>query len=244
VTILKYSKFKSVNNLTDNEQQVLDFLMENNTKVLNLGVRGVAKANFTSTSTVMRLAQKLGYSGFVEMHYKIAEYLNKSKDKIDRSAEAQAILSETPNSILENFAQILNKKDNNYIYIYATGFSATVAEYIYKKLLMLGKKCLISTGGDSIGVFENNLNNISTLIVISKSGETQQVIDKIKMASDEKIEVVSITGNNDNTINYLSDLSIVCKDDYPSDDYNQFSNNFFPNVLFVFERIIRIYEQL
>lgn len=241
---MKYSKFKNINNLTDNEQQVLDFLMENNTKVLNLGVRGVAKANFTSTSTVMRLAQKLGYSGFVEMHYKIAEYLNKPSDKIDRSAEAQSILSKTPNSFLENFANIINKQDDNYIYIYATGFSATAAEYIYKKLLMLGKKCLISTGGDSIGVFENNLNNISTLIVISKSGETQQVIDKVKMASDENIEVLSITGNNDNTINYLSSLPIVCKDDYPTDDYNQFSNNFFPNVLFVFERIIRIYEQL
>ncbi|WP_054643759.1 MurR/RpiR family transcriptional regulator [Companilactobacillus kimchii] len=227
---MKYSKFKNINNLTDNEQQVLDFLMENNTKVLNLGVRGVAKANFTSTSTVMRLAQKLGYSGFVEMHYKIAEYLNKPSDKIDRSAEAQSILSKTPNSFLENFANIINKQDDNYIYIYATGFSATAAEYIYKKLLMLGKKCLISTGGDSIGVFENNLNNISTLIVISKSGETQQVIDKVKMASDENIEVLSITGSNDNTINYLSSLPIVCKDDYPTDDYNQFSNNFFPNV--------------
>lgn len=239
---MKLSKFKNQKNLTDSETQVLNFLLDNNNKVLDLGVRGVAKANFTSTSTVMRLAQKLGYSGFIEMHYKIAEYLRKNKPTDDLSEKTNDILVSNSESDLMNFSSRLNSQTNKFIYIYATGFSTIVAEYIYKKLLILGKKCLISTGGDSIGVFENNLDSIGLLIVISKSGETIQVIDKIKMAQDEGIDVISFTGNDDNTVKFLSTLSIVCKDDYPADDYNQFSNNFFPNVLFIFERVIKISE--
>ncbi|MGQ2375655.1 MurR/RpiR family transcriptional regulator [Companilactobacillus zhachilii] len=241
---MKFSKFKSVKNLTSSEKEVLEFLLNNNNKVLDLGVRGVAKANFTSTSTVMRLAQKLGYSGFVEMHYKIAEYLIKNDSKTETAFNTEEQLINTPQKSLSKFAKLINSQENDFIYIYATGFSTIVAEYIYKKLLILGKKCLISTGGDSIGVFENNLNNIDLLIVISKSGETQQVIDKIKMANDENIKVVSFTGNSDNTINYLSSLPIVCRDDFPADDYNQFSNNFFPNVLYIFERVIGLSEKI
>ena len=34
-------------------------------------MRGVARANYTSTSTIMRLARKMEYSGFVDMCYKL-----------------------------------------------------------------------------------------------------------------------------------------------------------------------------
>ncbi|MFH5812125.1 MurR/RpiR family transcriptional regulator [Companilactobacillus sp. FL22-1] len=240
---MKFSKLKNTKNLTNSEKEVLEFLLNNNNEVLNLGVRGVAKANFTSTSTVMRLAQKLGYSGFIEMHYKIAEYLIKNDNSDEIISDIGDKIIDTPHELLEEFAQMIHSQEKNFIYIYATGFSTIVAEYIYKKLLILGKKCLISSGADSIGVFENNLNNIDFLVVISKSGETQQVIDKIKMANDEGIKVVSFTGNNDNTINYLSSLPIICKDNFPADDYNQFSNAFFPNVLYVFEKVIGLSEK-
>lgn len=244
VISLKYSKFKNISNLTESEKQVFEFLMKNNNQVLDLGVRGVAKANFTSTSTVMRVAQKLGYSGFIEMHYKIAEYLKQSDNSVDKTSQTKEILLNTSDSYLQQFAELINSQEEKFIYIYATGFSSTVAEYFYKKLLILGKKCLISTGGDSIGVFENNLNNIGLLVVISKSGETKQVIDKMKMASDEGIEIVSLTGNTDNTVNQLSNVPIICRDDYPADDYNQFSNDFFPNTLFIFEHVIRLFEKI
>ena len=35
-----------------------------------------------------------------------------------------------------------------------------MAEYLAKKLLVLGIKCIFSDGADSIGVFENNLEDI------------------------------------------------------------------------------------
>ncbi|WP_164504999.1 MurR/RpiR family transcriptional regulator [Companilactobacillus hulinensis] len=241
---MNISKFKNSDKLSSNEKQVLQFLLDNNSTALDLGVRGVAKANYTSTSTVMRLAQKLGYSGFVEMHYRIAEYIMKDTPVKQPSTELNNIMVETTEKSLKEFAELISEQEEKFIYIYATGFSTTVAEYFYKKLLILGKKCLISTGGDSIGVFENNLNNIGLLIVVSKSGETKQVLDKVKMAQDENIEVIGITGNKDSSINYVANLPITCKDDYPLDDYNQFSNDFFPNILLLFEHVICLYERL
>ena len=53
--------------LTDIERNVLEYLLTHLDQALKLGVRGVARENFTSTSTVMRLSRKLGYNGFIEM---------------------------------------------------------------------------------------------------------------------------------------------------------------------------------
>ena len=47
--------------LTDIERNVLEYLLTHLDQALKLGVRGVARENFTSTSTVMRLSRKLGY---------------------------------------------------------------------------------------------------------------------------------------------------------------------------------------
>ena len=57
--------------LTDIERNVLEYLLTHLDQALKLGVRGVARENFTSTSTVMRLSRKLGYNGFIEMYYKL-----------------------------------------------------------------------------------------------------------------------------------------------------------------------------
>ena len=64
------SKYVADVQLTEAEKSVLTFLLTHLDEALKLGVRGIAKANFTSTSTVMRLAKKLGYNGFIEMYYK------------------------------------------------------------------------------------------------------------------------------------------------------------------------------
>lgn len=51
--------------LTDIERNVLEYLLTHLDQALKLGVRGVARENFTSTSTVMRLSRKLGYNGLL-----------------------------------------------------------------------------------------------------------------------------------------------------------------------------------
>ncbi len=58
------SKFIQNKGLTEIEIEVLNYMIDNINDINKMGVRGVAKNNFTSTSTIMRLAKKLGYSGF------------------------------------------------------------------------------------------------------------------------------------------------------------------------------------
>jgi len=64
-------------NLTETESDILRYIISHMDCVLKMGVRGVAKENFTSTSTIMRLTRKLGYSGFIDMYYKLLPLVGK-----------------------------------------------------------------------------------------------------------------------------------------------------------------------
>ena len=241
------SKIIENKGLTETEVKVLNYIIDNIEDVNKLGVRGIAKNNFTSTSTIMRLSKKLGYSGFLEMQYNLSDLkrnglgdnLNES-DFLD-SLDMNGLLKENNKEVIKEFLNIINSENNKFIFIYANGFSGIVAEYINKKLLVMGKRCILSNGTDSIGVFENNLNFISSIIVVSKSGETSMVLNKVKTAKEHNIKVISFTNETDNSISKLADICFKIKDTNELDDRNLMPNTFFPKVLVLFELLIYEY---
>lgn len=237
-------------NLSEIETAVLHYIVEHIDQVLKLGVRGVARENFTSSSTIMRLAKKLGYSGFVDMYYKLLPMVTQHVGSTDEDIQfisnfcSNTILQHNSYEQMRTFARKICQLDNQFIFLYATGFSAMPAEYFNRKLLVLGQKSIVSTAMDSIGVFENNLNSMGMLIVISRSGETQSVVDRVKIAKENGIFIVSITNELDNRVNALADLSFRIEDTNKLDDRNMMANTFFPNVMLLEEVLIYEYYKV
>ncbi|AJO21426.1 MurR/RpiR family transcriptional regulator [Weizmannia coagulans] len=232
--------------LTELDEQILKYIVDNIDHVLQMGVREIAKENYTSPATVIRLSKKLGYKGFVDMYYQLLPLIKKVELEQDGQSafeQGQSALQYNSKENIGKFIENVLHLNEKFIFIYATGFSSIIAEYMYKKLLVLGKKAIFATGTDSIGVFENNLDDVGALIVISKSGETKQVIDKLFLAKEHGIFTVSFTKETENTAAGLSDLNLKITDQYKLDDRNMLPNLFFPNVLILFEYMIKEYFQ-
>ena len=248
--MIDLSKLMEGKNLTDVEEKVLRYIIDHIDDVIQMGVRTIAKNNYTSTSTIMRLTKKLGYAGFIDMYYRLLP-LVKSADS-GENENTDFINSFFTNSLLQNsnyqqlkeFAKILYQKNDKFIFIYATGFSAIMAEYIYKKLLVLGKKCILASGMDSVGVFENNLDYIGCLLVVSRSGETKQVLDKVKTAKENNIFTISFTNDRESSINKLTDIKLKIEDSNKLDDRNMMPNTFFPNLLMIVEVLVYEYHKI
>ncbi|WP_200801258.1 MurR/RpiR family transcriptional regulator [Clostridium sp. Marseille-P2415] len=244
------SKLTVGKNLTEVEDSVLRYIIEHMDSMLKMGVRGVAKENFTSTSTIMRLTKKLGYNGFVDMYYKLLPLVNRVLDNI--SADLQFMNSFCSNSLLKHnsyddireFASRISRLGSGYVFLYATGFSAIPVEYLTKKLLVLGIKCIYSNGMDSIGVFENNLENMEMLIVVSRSGETDWVADRVKTARENGVFTVSFTNEVENRVSAMTDMQFRIEDSNKLDDRNMMANTFFPNVLMLMELLVYEYHKV
>lgn len=233
--------------LTELDIQILQYIIDHIDTVLQMGVRHIAKENYTSPATVVRLSKKLGYTGFVDMYYQLLPQVKKLE--VRQAGGMKDFPEIRPQDFfkyntMEDIEQFIDKVLNlrkKFIFIYATGFSAIAAEYLYKKLLVLGKKTIIASGTDSVGVFENNLEDIGALVAISKSGETQLVIDKLQAAKEHQIFTVSFTKETGNRAEELSDLNFKIVDNYELDDRNMLPNIFFPRLLMLFELIFKEY---
>ena len=249
LTIVKLEKLVAGKNLTETEFTVLRYLVANIDRVLDLGVRGVAKANYTSATTVMRLAHKMGYRGFVEMQYKLMTMLRHGEagmQPVDATEDPlqSAVLDQNDATTFRAVAQQIAAVESQYLYLYAAGFSGVIGQYMFKKFQILGKRCFFSTPGDSAALLENYLEDLGLFIVVSKSGETQSVIDKAALVSSLPVPVVAFTGNADSTLAKMADWTLKVADDFPLDELNQRASLFYPQMLALFELEIGEVEKL
>lgn len=245
---MKVDLSKIVNNkkITPIEEQVLEYIINNIDSVMDLGVRGVAAENYTSTSTIMRLSKKLGFTGFIDMIYNITPLIDSGSTGIIEESEAligtdiKFLSKYIDDENVKRFIEILASGTKKYIFIYARGYSEITGEYFNKKLLGVGIKSILI---DSKGSFENNLEDMETLIVISKSGETKEVLDKVQVAKKKNKVVISFTKEVENSISALSDISFKIFDMHKLDDSNVLPNSFFANMLMFMEYLIYRYYQ-
>ena len=222
---MNIEKITQGKNLTDTERTVLEYILDHLDTVQTEGVRGVARANYTSTSTIMRLARKMNYSGFVDMCYKLRSF------------------TETPHQTMQEEEDFLNGF-SKMTFVYGTGFSGTVATYLTQKLVNMGILCFSATGGDSVGIFENTLDRMGMFFCISKSGETSMVRDKIKTAQENGVFTVAITGEQENSVGRYADLWFRVENQWKLDDQNTMPNTFFPQVMMLIELITYEYRRL
>lgn len=77
---MKFDIYKIADNykLSETERQVLQYILTNIDSVLTKGVRDVATINYTSAATIIKLSKKLGYTGYVDMIYRLNFIVKKS----------------------------------------------------------------------------------------------------------------------------------------------------------------------
>lgn len=233
--------------LSSLEEDVLSYIVAHHDEILTMGIRQVAQNTLTSTSTIMRLAKKLGFNGFVDMNYKLMPLIQNKTDTKGTYAQLfsyDRLFELNSQEVFKDIARTLVEIDKQFVFVYANGFSGIIAEYLHKKLLVLGKRVMLSTGNDSVGVFENNLDDIGVFITISKSGETAKVIEKVRTATENGIPVIAFTNEIENTLSHYGQPTVRINDLNKYDDYNASPNVFFSHVLLAMEIVVFEYNQL
>ncbi|WP_085830978.1 MurR/RpiR family transcriptional regulator [Collinsella vaginalis] len=235
------SKLIADAHLTPAEATVLRAIAGHGAETRSLGVRAIAAECFTSTSTVMRLARKLGYDGFIDMCYQLPLRLGGGKDA-GRSLPFHLDLDVSPQNreAIASAARRMRRVGGS-VHIYGCGYSSLMAQYLSKKLLGLGVRVIYSSADDSISIFENNLDRTDSLIVVTRSGRTSRVLKRVCMAADEGICTIAFTGNHESPIRQECDITIVADDEDALDDRNTEPSFFFARLLVLIELLVREY---
>ena len=78
-------KMNTLENLTNQEKAVVDYIIANPKALLEMSVNELANASYTSASTITRLCKKLGTKGYADMKFiYVSEYpeMMKLKDSL------------------------------------------------------------------------------------------------------------------------------------------------------------------
>lgn len=219
--------------LNDTETTILKYLQENILDLKKIGIRKVAKDNYTSTTTVYKLCKKLNFEGYSDMiyHFTYSSQIDDSETNIDIYTN----INKQINNNLEEFNSILKKYENKLIMFVSTGISQTIANYMNERLSVNGYRSIANA---HLQLLSKNHKNEVLVFAISRSGETKSIIDILEQARNNDIEVISFVGNANSKIAKLSTLPIIIQG---QDDFAKLKNppnTFFSELLLIFECFI------
>ena len=176
--------------LNELEVSILTYIKKNQKNLKNITIRQMAKDNFTSTSAIYRLCNKLKFSGYSDLIYHLSDNHHTH------------ISTKNFEHYVPQFNQLLKKHQNSRIIVFGMGFSAPIADYICQRLTLNGFYAMSVIHTEML---DENFQDDSLLIIISNSGITNRLIDFVELAHKQHVDMLCFLANkNSKTYQYAT----------------------------------------
>lgn len=201
---------EEVRQFTETEHHLYRYIRDNRDKVMFMRVRELSEATHVSPASIVRFTRKVGCEGFSEFKVKLKqEAVKKEKAQtIDTVEVLEEFFERTMNrgydEILDEAVDMINEAD--LVVFFGIGTSGILAEYgsrffsNMKQRTFFIKDPFYPNAGQQ---FKN-----AVMIILSVSGETDQVLEQAHNMLDYGSKIISITNTTHNTLAGLSDVNI------------------------------------
>ncbi len=217
---------KSKNDMSSSECAVLDYLLKNKQETIKYTIEEIAKASNSSAASVVRMCKKLGYKGYKDFRidfivdlesksdYKLSlddtilsdedDYLDIVVKKNIRVLEETLELSSKDD--INSAVEILSNADN--IIVFGKGASYIVAQDLEMKFMRINKPIRSIEDSHNLLVAITYLKKNDVLILISHSGETEEVINGCLAAKEMDVNTISVVKYGSSTLSKASDIAL------------------------------------
>ncbi len=219
---------ESANNFSSTEKEIARIILEDPKLVVDLSVHALAKHTFSSASTIVRLCNHIGYSGYKEFRWAVTyelaqrEQTRKIEQKeIARSDSLEEIINKITYQNIISLEETVSLLDVNVlracvdairkarvVYLFGMGASLVAAKDAYLKFLRLNKLCVINEDWHSQLVQARNSSPEDIAIVISYTGATVEVIECMKALKENKTPIIAITRYVQSAVSELADYKL------------------------------------
>ena len=199
--------------LFDAEKKIAKFILNNPKQVVDMTVSELAEISDVSIASVSRFCRKVGLKGFAQLKISLAQELvdthksgevsnDISVDNIPQSlqnilANKVTELKQTVNLInTDEFREILEGiRDASRVQVIAVGNTIPVAIDAAFKFNELGIPTTAGTIWETQLSYSFTLGKGDVLIAISNSGESDKVLEAVKIANNNKAMTIGITNS-------------------------------------------------
>lgn len=211
------------------ERSAADLLLKQPDYIANSSIAAVAKTCNVSQPTFVRLAKRLGYSGFSELKEVLQADL--AEPESDPNIPYEHISSESkPYDIaqsivyasiqaLNDLLKVMTPLDYERasdalihaerIIFLGAGDSGIVASSAYQKFLHLGVACHTASDFDTQIMLASLMNERCVCILISHSGDTISMVQNAKLAKSKGATTIAITNFPYSHLARISDIVLL-----------------------------------
>lgn len=215
-----------MNTLSNSEQKIAQFIINNPNIVPNMQITELAEHADSSASAVTRLCKKLKVKGFTTLKIELALQLKENIDKkqttdIDLHSNFQELSTSLLNNSINTMSNTLNylNEDNlnkiithmhnsDQLFTFGIGASGIVAKNITQKWIRIGKNILNFDDIHQLMTAMMSFSKNASIILVSNSGQTKEILDIAKFAREKSITTIGITQFGDHPLGKLANLNI------------------------------------
>lgn len=224
------NKLESMNSFSKSEEILAQYILNEKENITKLSTKDLANATYTSPSTVVRLSQKLGFSGWNELKEKYLEelhYLNQHFSNIDpnfpfepndtlmsTASKVGQLASETIQDTLsllksDDLKKAVNLLDKaQIINVYGISNSLLMSYDFKHKMLRINRHVeIMNLPAEQVFVASNSSPD-HCAILISYSGEAEELIKIAKILKKNKTPMIVLTSIGENTLKSFSDCTL------------------------------------
>ncbi|MGG5373143.1 MurR/RpiR family transcriptional regulator [Enterococcus sp. AZ196] len=229
--MLLIDKLRLQKDLTNTEKRIADYILQHLTTIPAINVAELAKNTYTSHSSVIRLAQKMGYDGFRDFRVAVSEIAHSElyrSEPVDANFPfmpqdstkeiAKKIADLTINTVQRTYAQledqILDDTVNllakaERIFLFAQGDSQIRARSFQNKLVKINRFLIIADEYADEDWNAASLTSNDCAIFITYRARVPQYERMMKHFLNENIPAVLLTGNSQSNLIPLAAQAIV-----------------------------------
>ena len=202
------SEIKKFNNV---EMLIYNYILQNSKQIPYMTIRESADSVHVSTSTIMRFCKKLNCDGYSEFKVQFKMYMEKNKEikPIDDISEIMNYFNSANTSEykknLDEIATII--REGNHIIFGGVGTSGILGKYGARYFSNMGK--FSHYIDDPFYPNFEGLYKDAVVIMLSVSGETEQIISLSNIFLKHGCKLISITNSKDCTLAKMSDYNIA-----------------------------------
>lgn len=207
MTMFTHSAVASLNNL---EMMVYNFVVKNRDKVMYMTIRELADAAGVSTTTVLRFCRKLNCEGYSEFRVRFKLYLEQNEPQQANFGASEIISffrsvnNDEFDALLEEAVDIILESER--IIFVGAGTSGALAKYGARFFSNVGK--FSNHIDDPYFPVTNDMAKNALAIVLSVSGETEEILRFASQFSLHRCKVLSVTGHENSSLAKLADFNL------------------------------------
>lgn len=207
MTMFTHSAVASLNNL---EMMVYNFVVKNRDKVMYMTIRELADAAGVSTTTVLRFCRKLNYEGYSEFRVRFKLYLEQNEPQQANFGASEIISffrsvnNDEFDALLEEAVDIILESER--IIFVGAGTSGALAKYGARFFSNVGK--FSNHIDDPYFPVTNDMAKNALAIVLSVSGETEEILRFASQFSLHRCKVLSVTSHENSSLAKLADFNL------------------------------------